>query len=36
MRNYLPILIVGALVGTFTLVFVLAYIALQKLEEEGM
>ena len=34
MRNYLPILIVGALVGTFTLVFVLAYIALQKHKEQ--
>ena len=34
MRNYLPILIVGALIGTFTLVFVLAYIALQKHKEQ--
>ena len=33
MRNYLPILIVGAIIGTFTLVFVLAYIALQKHKE---
>ena len=29
MTEYLPVLIVGALIGTFTLVFVLAYIALQ-------
>ena len=34
MRNYLPILIVGAIIGTFTLVFVLAYIALQKHKEK--
>ena len=33
MREYLPILIVGAIIGTFTLVFVLAYIALQKHKE---
>ena len=35
MRNYLPVLIVGALIGTFTLVFVLAYIALQKHKEQN-
>jgi len=35
MRNYLPVLIVGALIGTFTLVFVLAYIALRKHKEQG-
>ena len=34
MREYLPILIVGALIGVFTLVFVLAYIALQKHKEK--
>jgi len=34
MRNYLPILIVGAIIGTFTLVFVLAYIALLKHKEQ--
>ena len=28
MHDYLPILIVGAVIGAFTLVFVLAYIAL--------
>ena len=35
MRDYLPVMIVGALIGTFTLVFVLAYIALQKHKEES-
>ena len=35
MREYLPVLIVGALIGTFTLVFVLAYIALQKRKEQN-
>ena len=34
MHDYLPILIVGALIGTFTLVFVLAYIALLKHKEQ--
>ena len=34
MRNYLPVLIVGALIGTFTLVFILAYIALQRHKEQ--
>ena len=34
MRNYLPILIVGAIIGAFTLVFVLAYIALQRHKEQ--
>ena len=29
-QAYLPILIVGAISGAFTIVFVLAYIALQK------
>ena len=33
-RNYLPILIVGAIIGSFTIVFVLAYIALQKHKEK--
>ena len=33
-RQYLPILIVGAIIGTFTVVFVLAYIALQKRKEK--
>ena len=33
MREYLPVLIVGAVIGTFTLVFILAYIALQKHKE---
>ena len=35
MRNYLPVLIVGALIGTFTLVFILAYIALQRHKEQN-
>ena len=34
MHNYLPILIVGAVIGAFTLVFVLAYIALLKHKEQ--
>ena len=33
-RAYLPILIVGAIIGSFTVVFVLAYIALQKHKEK--
>jgi len=33
-RQYLPILIVGAIIGAFTIVFVLAYIALQKRKEK--
>ena len=33
-RQYLPILIVGAIIGAFTVVFVLAYIALQKYKEK--
>ena len=33
-RQYLPILIVGAIIGSFTVVFVLAYIALQKHKEK--
>ena len=32
-RQYLPILIVGAIIGAFTLLFVMAYIALQKRKE---
>ena len=34
MRNYLPVLIVGALIGTFTLVFILAYMALRRHKEK--
>ena len=34
-RAYLPILIVGAIIGAFTVVFVLAYIALQKHKEQA-
>ena len=33
-QQYLPILIVGAIIGAFTIVFVLAYIALQKHKEK--
>ena len=33
MREYLPVLIVGAIIGTFALVFILAYIALQRSKE---
>ena len=33
MREYLPVLIVGAIIGTFAIVFLLAYIALQKNKE---
>ena len=34
MREYLPILIVGAIIGAFALVFILAYIALQRSKEK--
>ena len=34
MREYLPVLIVGAIIGSFSLVFLLAYIALQKNKEK--
>ena len=33
MAEYLPILIVGAIIGTFALLFIIAYIALQKHKE---
>ena len=33
MREYLPVLIVGAIIGAFAIVFLLAYIALQKSKE---
>ena len=33
-RQYLPILIVGAIIGSFAVVFVLAYIALRKYKEK--
>ena len=33
-HQYLPILIVGAIIGAFTVVFVLAYLALQKHKEK--
>ena len=34
-QNYLPILIVGAIIGSFTIVFVMAYIALRKHKDEA-
>ena len=34
MREYLPVLIVGAIIGTFALAFILAYIALQRSKEK--
>ena len=34
MREYLPIIIVGAIIGSFAIVFLLAYIALQKNKEK--
>ena len=33
MREYLPVIIVGAIIGSFALVFILAYLALQKSKE---
>jgi len=33
MREYLPVLIVGAIISSFALVFILAYIALQRSKE---
>lgn len=34
MSEYLPILIVGAIIGVFTIVFLLAYCALKKVKED--
>ena len=33
MREYLPLLIVGAIIGTFTLIFVIAYALAQNKKE---
>ena len=33
MREYLPILIVGGIIGTFTLIFVIAYSLVQNKKE---
>ncbi len=33
MREYLPILIVGAIIGSFALVFILAFLALRKVKD---
>ena len=35
MREYFPILIVGAIIGAFTVAFILAYIALQRSKKPG-
>lgn len=35
MNEYLPILIVGAIIGAFTIVFLLAYMALGKVKDES-
>ena len=35
MREYLPVLIVGAIIGSFTVAFLLAYAALQKHKEQA-
>lgn len=35
MNEYLPILIVGAIIGAFTIVFMLAYMALGKVKDES-
>ena len=35
MREYLPLLILGAIIGTFTVIFLLAY-ALEKNKKESM
>ena len=34
MREYLPVLIVGAIIGAFTVAFILAYAALRRQKEE--
>ena len=34
MREYLPLVIVGAIIGAFTLVFLIASLALKKVKEE--
>ena len=35
MGEYLPILIVGAIIGAFAIVFLLAYAALRKVKDES-
>ena len=35
MYEFLPILIVGAIIGAFTMVFVIAYIAIGKVKNEN-
>ena len=34
-HDYLPILIVGAIIGAFAVVFVLAYLAMRRHREKG-
>ena len=34
MSEYLPILIVGAIIGAFTIVFLLAYAALRRVKDQ--
>ena len=34
MMEFLPVLIVGAIIGAFAIVFIMAYIALTKKKEE--
>ena len=34
MYEFLPIIIVGAIIGAFSLLFIMAYIALNKSKEE--
>ena len=34
MREFLPVLIVGAIIGAFSLVFIMAYIAISKQKDE--
>ena len=35
MREFLPIIIVGAIIGAFSLVFIMAYIALRREKEKA-
>ena len=35
MREFLPVLIVGAIIGAFSLVFIMAYIAVSKQKDDS-
>ena len=35
MREFLPVLIVGAIIGAFSLVFIMAYIAISKQKDDS-